>query len=117
MAENYLNALRRRAGHTDRISLTLESVLKERRVEMTFEGKRFWDMNRRREFHTEFSNNRIRKALVPMLDLRGAEPKYVFARVNYFGDETRGGRTFQNINYYRGIPNIATNGLVQNPGH
>ena len=116
LAENYLNALRRRAGHTDRISLTLESVLKERRVEMAFEGKRFWDMNRRREFHTEFSNNRIRKALVPMLDLRGAEPKYVFARVNYFGDETRGGRTFQNINYYRGIPNIATNGLVQNPG-
>ena len=117
LAENYLNALRRRAGHTDRISLTLESVLKERRVEMAFEGKRFWDMNRRREFHTEFSNNRIRKALVPMLDLRGAEPKYVFARVNYFGDETRGGRTFQNINYYRGIPNIATNGLVQNPGN
>lgn len=117
LAENYLNALRRRAGHTDRISLTLESVLKERRVEMAFEGKRFWDMNRRREFHTEFSNNRIRKALVPMLDLRGAEPKYVFARVNYFGDETRGGRTFQNINYYRGISNIATNGLVQNPGH
>lgn len=117
LAGNYLNALRRRAGHTDRISLTLESVLKERRVEMAFEGKRFWDMNRRREFHTEFSNNRIRKALVPMLDLRGAEPKYVFARVNYFGDETRGGRTFQNINYYRGIPNIATNGLVQNPGH
>lgn len=117
LAENYLNALRRRAGHTDRISLTLESVLKERRVEMAFEGKRFWDMNRRREFHTEFSNNRIRKALVPMLDLRGAEPKYVFARVNYFGDETRGGRTFQNINYYRGIPNIVTNGLVQNPGH
>jgi len=117
LAENYLNALRRRAGHTDRISLTLESVLKERRVEMAFEGKRFWDMNRRREFHTEFSNNRIRKALVPMLDLRGAEPKYVFARVNYFGDETRGGRTFQNINYYRGIANIATNGLVQNPGH
>lgn len=117
LAENYLNALRRRAGHTDRISLTLENVLKERRVEMAFEGKRFWDMNRRREFHTEFSNNRIRKALVPMLDLRGAEPKYVFARVNYFGDETRGGRTFQNINYYRGIPNIATNGLVQNSGH
>lgn len=117
LAENCLNALRRRAGHTDRISLTLESVLKERRVEMAFEGKRFWDMNRRREFHTEFSNNRIRKALVPMLDLRGAEPKYVFARVNYFGAETRGGRTFQNINYYRGIPNIATNGLVQNPGH
>lgn len=117
LAKKYLNVLRRRAGHTDEIPLTLENVLKERRVEMAFEGKRFWDMNRRREFHTEFSNNRIRKALVPMLDLRGAEPKYVFARVNYFGDETRGGRTFQTVNYYRGIPNIATNGLVQNPGH
>lgn len=44
LAENYLNALRRRAGHTDRISLTLENVLKERRVEMAFEGKRFWDI-------------------------------------------------------------------------
>ncbi len=30
-----------------------------------------------------------------MLDLRGAEPKYVFARVNYLGDETREGRTFE----------------------
>ena len=117
LAKKYLNALRRRAGHTDQIALTLDNVLKERRVEMAFEGKRFWDMNRRREFHTEFSNNRIRKALVPMLDLRGAEPKYVFVRVNYFGDETRGGRTFQTTNYYRGIPNIATNGLVQNPGY
>ena len=116
-AKKYLNAIRRRAGHTDQIALTLDNVLKERRVEMAFEGKRFWDMNRRREFHTEFSNNRIRKALVPMLDLRGAEPKYVFVRVNYFGDETRGGRTFQTTNYYRGIPNIATNGLVQNPGY
>ena len=117
LAKKYLNALRRRAGHTDQIALTLDNVLKERRVDMAFEGKRFWDMNRRREFHTEFSNNRIRKALVPMLDLRGAEPKYVFVRVNYFGDETRGGRTFQTTNYYRGIPNIATNGLVQNPGY
>lgn len=117
LAKKYLNALRRRAGHTDQIALTLDNVLKERRVEMAFEGKRFWDLNRRREFHTEFSNNRIRKALVPMLDLRGAEPKYVFVRVNYFGDETRGGRTFQTTNYYRGIPNIATNGLVQNPGY
>ena len=26
LAENYLNALRRRAGHTDRISLTLRSI-------------------------------------------------------------------------------------------
>lgn len=117
LAKKYLNAIRRRAGHTDQIALTLENVLKERRVELAFEGKRFWDLNRRREFHTEFSNNRIRKALVPMLDLRGAEPKYVFVRVNYFGDETRGGRTFQTTNYYRGIPNIATNGLVQNPGY
>ncbi len=52
-----------------------------------------------------------------MLDLRGAEPKYVFARVNYFGDETRGGRTFQNINYYRGIPNICHEWFSSESGH
>lgn len=117
LAKQYINALRHRAGHIDNISLTLENVLKERRVELAFEGKRFWDMMRRREFHTEFSGNRIRKVLIPMLDLREPTPKYVFVRANYFTDESKGGYTFQSTSYYRGIPGINTNGLVQNPGY
>ncbi len=117
LAESYINDLRHRAGHVDNIPLTLDNVLKERRVELAFEGKRFWDLMRRREYHTEFSNNRIRKALVPMLDLREEKPKYIFVRANYFTDETRGGYTFQPTNYYRGIPDTNTNGLIQNPGY
>lgn len=45
-AATLLNALRHRAAHKDNIPLTLENVLKERRVELAFEGKRFWDMVR-----------------------------------------------------------------------
>ncbi|WP_455609531.1 RagB/SusD family nutrient uptake outer membrane protein, partial [Bacteroides rodentium] len=50
-----LNALRHRAAHTDNIPLTLENVLKERRVELAFEGKRFWDMVRRRDNHIYYN--------------------------------------------------------------
>lgn len=117
LAEQYINDLRHRAGHTDNIPLTIQNVQKERRVELAFEGKRFWDLMRRREYHTEFSNNRIRKALIPMIDLRENNPKYIFVRANYYTDEAHGGYTFQTTNYYNGIPGIDTNGLVQNPGY
>lgn len=115
-AAKYLNALRKRAGHTDNIPLTLENVLKERRVELTFEGQRYWDLMRRREFHKEFASNRIRMALVPMIDLTGAEPKYVFVRAYQLPDENRNGCTFQTIDYYGGIPNASSDGQVNNPG-
>lgn len=116
LAAQYLNDLRHRAAHTDNIPLTLENVLKERRVEMAFEGQRFWDLTRRREFHTVFNQN-SRNILVPMVDLRGATPQYIFVRAKFHADENANGRTFQVNNYYRGIPGINTNGLVQNPGH
>lgn len=115
-AKKYLNALRHRAGHTDDIPLTLANVLKERRVELTFEGQRYWDLMRRREFHKEFASNRIRMALVPMIDLTGAEPKYVFVRAYQLPDENRNGCTFQTIDYYGGIPNASSDGQVNNPG-
>ena len=108
--------MRKRAGHTDNIPLTLENVLKERRVELTFEGQRYWDLMRRREFHKEFASNRIRMALVPMIDLTGAEPKYVFVRAYQLPDENRNGCTFQTIDYYGGIPNASSDGQVNNPG-
>lgn len=116
-AAKYLNALRKRAGHTDEIPLTLNNVLKERRVELAFEGKRYWDLMRRREFHKEFASNRIKQALVPMIDLRGDEPKYVFVRAYQLPDENRGGATFQPQNYYGGIPNASSDGQVNNPGY
>lgn len=114
LAAQYLNALRRRAGHTDNIPATLNNILKERRVELAFEYHRYWDLVRRREMHTRFNGTR-RTILVPMVDLRPATPKYIFVRANNFYDETAGGRVFQQRDYYRPIPGVATNKLVQNP--
>ena len=115
LAKQYLNALRKRAAHTDEIEATLPNILKERQIELAFEQRRYWDLVRRREFHTLFSTGK-RKSLVPVLDLRVNPPKYIFVRVNNFYDETAGGVTWNQIGYYRGIPGIAANKLVQNPG-
>ena len=116
LARSYLNRLRKRAGHTDEIPLTVQNVMKERRVELSFEGRRYDDMLRRREYHVFFNLGR-RHALVPLIDLRRETPKYIFVRVNQYHDEQAGGRQFNPINYYKAIPGTATNRLVQNPGH
>ncbi|MCU0458805.1 MAG: RagB/SusD family nutrient uptake outer membrane protein [Bacteroidales bacterium] len=114
LASQYLNALRRRAGHTDNIPATIENILKERRVELAFEGHRYWDLVRRRDSHLAF-NKTTRKALVPILDLRENPPKYFFVRANNWPDNNAGGRTFETKSYYLPIPDISTSGLVQNP--
>ena len=116
LAKTYLNAIRKRAGHTDEISATIDNILKERRVEFVFEGTRFWDLYRRRDFHTVFNNTK-RYSLVPILDLRQNPPKYIFLRVTNYYDQAIGGRTFQPQTYYGEIPGVATNNLIQNPGY
>jgi hypothetical protein len=114
LAADLINALRRRAGHTDDIPATLENILKERQIELTFEGFRYWDLVRRREYHIIFNSGR-RKALVPLIDLRGEQPKYIFVRANFYYDEYAGGLTFQPFRYYKAIPERNTNNLVENP--
>lgn len=110
-ATKALNDIRKRAGHKDIIPLTLENVLRERQVELSFENKRNWDLLRRREFHEKFNNRRL-KALLPLLDLRGDKPQYIFVR-RYVSrlDQV----TFDPRNYYLEIPGVNTTGLVQNP--
>lgn len=106
-----LNDIRRRAGHKTEIQLTINNVIRERRVELAFEHKRFWDLIRRREYHTVF-NNTMRHALLPILDLRVTPAKYIFVRVNVPRSNPS---TFDYRQYYRSIPGIGANGLVQNP--
>ena len=108
-ARQYLNDLRRRAGHTADIGLTLENVLRERRVELAFENKRLWDLIRRREYHEVF-NNTYRHALVPVLDLRSM--KYIFVRQNVSRTHAW---TYPTEWYYKIIPGISSNNLTQNP--
>jgi len=114
-AASYINALRKRAGHTDQIPLTLDNVRKERRVEMAFEHNRVWDLFRLRDYHTLYQNYR-RKSLVQLIDLRENPPKYVFLRIDNYQDVRNGGRTFQTRDYYQDIPGREVSGLVNNPG-
>ena len=116
LAKTYLNALRKRAGHKDEIPATLDNILKERQVELAFEGQRYWDLIRRRDYHIVF-NSTYRKILVPVLDLRENPPQYIFVRANSYLDVDAGGRTFNPITYYLSIPGVATNKLIQNPGY
>ncbi|MCU7694574.1 RagB/SusD family nutrient uptake outer membrane protein [Haoranjiania flava] len=110
-AKKAINDIRFRAGHTVEIPLTLENVLRERRVELAFENKEYWDLKRRRDYHIVF-NNKLKTALVPMMDLRGATPQYIFVRKYVAGDMHR---TVDIRDYYFPIPGIANNGLIQNP--
>jgi hypothetical protein len=109
-ATKAVNDIRKRAAFTHDIpQVTLENVLHERRVELVFENKRDWDLKRRREFHKRFNNGR-RSALVPVLDLR--DMKYIFVR-KYVSREDP--QTFLPREYYKAIPGISANGLIQNP--
>jgi hypothetical protein len=110
-AKEALNATRKRAGHTTDIPLTLENVLRERRVELAFENKRWWDLIRRREFHEVF-NNTIQKALCPVLDLQVSPPKYIFVRKYIIRAIPL---SFDRKMYYGPIPGIGSNDLIQNP--
>lgn len=109
LAAKGLNSIRKRAAHTTDIPLTIDNVLRERRIELVYENKRYWDLIRRRDYH-ELFNQRERKALIPILDLRNM--KYIFVRANV----PRGGQvTFNPSWYYKVIPGVGTSGIIQNP--
>ena len=110
-AAEAINALRKRAGHTKDIPLTLDNVLRERRVELAFENRRHWDLMRRREYQKEF-NGRERLALMPVIDLRGEKPQYIFVRKLISRD---GMKFFEPKAYYVWIPGTETTGITQNP--
>jgi len=108
-AKNAINDIRKRAGYTTDIQLTLDNVLRERRIELVYENKRNWDLVRRRQFHEIFDNTK-KTALVPIFDLQTM--KYIFVR-QYVSRSNP--HIFLTKSYYKSIPGISTNGLVQNP--
>src|SRR5690606_28864187 len=109
-AEKSLNSIRRRAAHTVDIPLTLDNVLRERKIELAFENKRYWDLVRRRESRPPFSQG-PRQALVPPLELRIGTTPYIFVRREV---PRATPLTFPPQDYYKPIPGSGSNGLVQN---
>lgn len=111
IATKALNDIRKRAAFTTDIPLTVENVQRERRIELAFENQRFWDLIRRREFHTLY-DNKMMHALLPVVDLRTNPVSYIFIRSEV---PRQIKHVFEIKQYYRPIPGTGTNGAIQNP--
>lgn len=115
-AQDAFNQIRRRAGFLDSKPMTAENVRLERMAEFALEYNATWDYWRRREYHEYYNGSNYRTAMVPMLDLTTGVPQYIFVRANGEAGNSSPKR-FENFAYYRAIPGIESNSLVQNPNY
>ncbi|QXV65611.1 RagB/SusD family nutrient uptake outer membrane protein [Mucilaginibacter sp. 21P] len=117
-AMNAINQIRERAGATPLTGagdlLTVDTIRKERRKELGFENKIWWDMRRWRTADKE-QNATLYRVLMPFYSAN--DKKYFFdART----DERNVRYTFDVRWYYEQIPNgeiQKSQKLVQNPGY
>jgi starch-binding outer membrane protein, SusD/RagB family len=115
-ARKYVNMIRQRAGIQELTApLTQQDYRQERKIELAFEGNRYWDLKRWRIYHQVLSNSDA-YALWPIYnkDTQG----YQFRKQKLPTDKFT--RTFTpNLYYYLiGGSIINTNPLlVQNPGY
>lgn len=105
-AIGYINEVRERAGISKLSTLTLDDIIKERRVELAFENHRYWDLKRLRKAHEiwdgkETNENAVHYALFPykIYDPGNEnDGKWVFEKVQTH--MTAYPRYFQMKNYY-----------------
>ena len=112
-----INDLRERAGAdllVNATDLTINIIRKERKKELAFENKSWWDLKRWRTIEKE-QNGRLYRVLMPFYSATAG--KYFFdARLDY--RNTR--YTFDTRWYYQQIPQgeiSKSNSLIQNPGY
>lgn len=116
LATKAVNIVRERAGFTYMLPapVTLDQVLRERRVEFAMENSLvLWDLVRRREYDDRYSSFK-HKVLCPMLDLTTPTPTYFFVRDTH---SKQGGVMIWNgtlRDYYLPIPGTGSNGLIPN---
>ena len=99
----------------DDLECSPEMVRHERQAEFALEYNSVWDYYRRRELHTFFNGAHNRGGLVPMLDFTTGTKKYIFVRASIETGNIQ--RHFEEKAYYRFIPGIAGNSLIQNPNY
>ena len=114
-----VNKIRERAGIALLSTINMDKVRHERRVELAFEGHRFWDLKRWRIAHLDVAQGGLNgfrgTALYPWYDIR--DGKYVFERGTIPPKHTR---IFLEKNYYTKINQDDINSnpnLIQNPGY
>ena len=124
LAKKCLNDVRRRAGFTDEIELTIENVLHEWKVEFAFENQWSHVLHRRRAFITSSGSSAeegslTRKlTLIPMVDLSGGTAQWIFVRCYPYNATQKQGYNgsfdYKANDYYTQIPNYQKNHLVPN---
>ena len=114
-----VNKIRERAGIVEISEISIEKIRHERKVELAFEGHRYWDMKRWRIAHLDVSQGGLNgfrgSALYPWFDIR--DQKFIFEIGTNTPKQTR---IFLEKNYYTRIHNEDMNSnpnLVQNPGY
>lgn len=114
-----VNKIRERAGIVLLGNIDMVKIRHERRVELAFEGHRFWDMKRWRIAHLDVQQGGLNgfrgTALYPWYDIR--DGKYILER-GY--NSPKQVRIFLEKNYYTKINQDDMNSnpnLVQNPGY
>lgn len=125
-ALEYINKIRNRAGISELSSMTIDDIIKERRVEFALENHRWWDLKRCRMAHKiwtgvekDISANQY--VLFPYyIKSPGNEHdgKWVFEKKKSYG--TTQPRYFRIQNYYNSIDQNWINSnpnLVKNPLH
>lgn len=115
-ATTYVNMIRERAGVPGLVDpVTMDEYRHERRIELDFEGSRYWDLIRWRTFTTLF-NNKNTYALWPIFDMDNNT--YTFEK--QILPPTQYTRTFGAQLYYNqlGTSVLSSNPLlVENPGY
>jgi hypothetical protein len=116
-AMTVINQIRSRAGAhpwTNFGPTPIDTIRKERRKELAFENKTYWDLKRWRIFSKE-QNGTIYRILMPFFVADAG--KYFFdART----DERNATYTYDPRWYYEQLPNVAINlstNVLQNPGY
>lgn len=113
-----INQVRNRAGirPLDGAELTMDRLRNERRVELAFEDKRFWDIRRWR-IGTELFKNTYMQGLYPYLKYDGTSYTYIFTKISGYPLDGGLSRIFNQRDYYSNLASyISTNkNIVNNP--
>lgn len=114
-----INKIRRRAGirELNPVELTIDRIRNERKVELAFEDKRFWDIRRWR-IGNEVLRGKYLRGLYPYLVYDGTSYKYIYEE--HTGYPIDGGlpQMWEEKDYYSNLSSyIGTNEkIVNNPG-